>query len=67
MPEIVDCHEVKRLLQEGAQLVDVLPKSVFEEKHLPAALNIPLTKLDRKSSGALDPGKPVIVYCYNHE
>lgn len=63
----IDLEQAKTLLQKGAQLVDVLPSRVYDAKHLPGAINIPLTKLNRESAGDLRPDEPVIVYCHNHE
>jgi rhodanese-related sulfurtransferase len=60
--------EVQRLLsEEGAQLVEVLPTDEFEEEHLPGAISIPLTQLDRKTTRQLEPERPVIVYCYDYQ
>ena len=42
MPTAVDRDEVQRLLDEGAQLVEVLRAEEYSEEHLPGALNIPL-------------------------
>jgi rhodanese-related sulfurtransferase len=41
--------ELKRLLDEGAQLVEVLPAAEYAEEHLPRAINIPLKELDATS------------------
>ena len=65
MPRPIDRDEVQRLLAEGAQLVEVLPHSEFEEEHLPGAINIPLKKLDALAPERLAPDRPVIVYCYD--
>jgi rhodanese-related sulfurtransferase len=62
----VDREEVKRLLAEGAQLVEVLPSEEYEEEHLPGAVNIPLKSLDRERAAVLERGRPVIVYCYDY-
>ena len=61
----IDRDEVQRLLAAGAQLVEVLPPAEYEEEHLPGAINIPLKQLDRETTGQLDRGRPVIVYCYD--
>jgi rhodanese-related sulfurtransferase len=55
-----------RLLKQGAQLVDVLPREEYEETHLRGAINIPLKELDRKSTASLDRAAPVIVYCHDY-
>jgi rhodanese-related sulfurtransferase len=66
MPVSIERDEVRRLvLEEGAQLVEVLPAAEFADEHLPRAINIPLKQLDRKTTGQLDRVTPVIVYCYD--
>lgn len=67
MPTWIDRDEVKRLLAEGAQLVEVLPSAEFEEEHLPGAINIPLKELDRETTRQLERGRPVIVYCHDYQ
>jgi rhodanese-related sulfurtransferase len=42
MPHSTDLAELTRLLDRGAQLVDVLAPSEYADEHLPAAVNIPL-------------------------
>ena len=46
--QVFAVSEVKQLLEQGAQLVDVLGEEEFAHSHLPGAINIPL-KRDRKS------------------
>jgi rhodanese-related sulfurtransferase len=57
--------ELRQLLDEGAQLVEVLPREEYEEEHLPGAINLPLKELDGETASILDRGKPVIVYCWD--
>jgi len=66
MPQEIDRDEVRRLLDEGAQLVDVLPPAEYQEDHLPGALNLPLRRIEREARAVLDPLRPVIVYCWDH-
>ena len=63
--EIHDLEEVQALLDRGAQLVDVLGPEEFAEDHLPGAINIPLRKIDTEALRRLDPGRPVLVYCWD--
>ena len=65
MPRAADLDEVRRLLDKGAQLVEVLPPAEYAEEHLPGAINIPLKQLDRDSADQLDRSRPIIVYCYD--
>ncbi len=68
MPTAIFRDEVRRLVQEeGAQLVDVLPREEYEDEHLPRAINIPLKELDRKTIARLNRDAPVIVYCHDYQ
>lgn len=67
MPIQIERGEVQRLRSTGAPLVEVLPATEYEDKHLPGAINIPLERLDRQTTAMLQPGQPVIVYCYDHQ
>ena len=62
MPTSIDRDDVQRLIGEGAQLVEVLPPEMYEEMHLPGAINIPLKSLNRETTAGLERGQPVIVY-----
>ena len=66
MFERIDYQELHRLLDEGAQLVEVLPAEEYAEEHLPGAINIPLKQLDADSAAQLDKSRPVIVYCWDY-
>lgn len=61
--QVFSVPDVKRLLAEGAQLVDVLGEDEFEHDHLPGAINIPLKRLDASTTAGLDRDRPVLVYC----
>lgn len=65
MPRSIDRDEVRRLVQEGATLVEVLPVKEYEEDHLPGAVNLPLRRLETEAVTLLDPTRPVIVYCWD--
>ncbi len=67
MPGFVGRDEVLRLLEEGAELVEVLPREEYEEEHLPGAINIPLKELDREATAGLRRDVPVIVYCHDYQ
>jgi rhodanese-related sulfurtransferase len=68
---VVDVHrpasrqEVERLLRDGAQVVEVLQRSEYDERHLPGAVSIPLWELAERAPKELDPSRPVVVYCYD--
>jgi rhodanese-related sulfurtransferase len=61
--QVFSVSEVKQLLDQGAQLVDVLGEDEFEHDHLPGAINIPLKRLDASTVARLDRDRPVLVYC----
>ena len=67
MPTAIFSDEARKLLEEGAQLVEVLPHEPYEEEHLPGAINIPLKELDRKTTARLRREEPVIVYCHDYQ
>ena len=65
MPTQLGREDVQRLVAEGAQLVEVLPREEFDGQHLPGAIHLPLRKIDAGARAALDPERPVIVYCWD--
>jgi rhodanese-related sulfurtransferase len=65
MPQAIRRHELQRLLEEGAQLVEVLPADDYEEEHLPRAINIPLRRIDGGAHERLDRTRAVVVYCWD--
>jgi phage shock protein E len=65
VPADIDREGLKRLLEQGAQLVEVLPRDEFEDEHLPGALNIPLRRIDAEGPARLDRSRPVVVYCWD--
>jgi rhodanese-related sulfurtransferase len=65
MPAEIGREQVRRLLQSGAQLIDVLPAKEYRREHLAGAIDIPLTTLDREATARLDRDRPVVVYCYD--
>ena len=67
MPAPIERDQVQRLLELGAQLVEVLPQAEYEDEHLPGAINIPLKTLDRETARQLDRDRPVIAYCYDYQ
>jgi rhodanese-related sulfurtransferase len=65
MPTPLTRRELVELVAGGAQLVEVLPEAEYLEEHLPGAINLPLRQLTADIAGRLDPGRPVIVYCWD--
>jgi len=66
MPVSIGRDEVQLLVDDGAQLVEVLPREEHRLAHLPGAISLPLKELDRKTAACLEGTRPVIVYCADH-
>jgi rhodanese-related sulfurtransferase len=65
MPREIDRNDVRRLMREGTQVVEVLPRKEFEDDHLPGAISLPLRSLETEAKEKLDPARPVLVYCWD--
>jgi len=63
MVQEVDREGVHRLMQQGAQVIDVLPAQEYGEDHLPGAVNLPIRRIEAEARRVLDPGRPIVVYC----
>jgi rhodanese-related sulfurtransferase len=61
----VDYPALRRLLDQGAQLIEVVPAQEYTEMHLPGAVNIPLKTLTATTTARLDRARLVIVYCWD--
>jgi len=63
-PEVreVDREEARRLLAEGAQLVDVRADHEWEAGHIAGASHLPLDELAQRA-GEIDRERPVVLYC----
>ncbi len=67
MPTPIDRDEVRRLLDNGGQLVEVLPEAEYEDEHLPGAINLPLKTLDAETARRLERERAVIAYCHDYQ
>jgi phage shock protein E len=65
MPREIRREEVRRLIDRGVQLVEVLPAKEYREDHLPGAINLPLRQLETGARSVLDASRPVVVYCWD--
>jgi rhodanese-related sulfurtransferase len=63
MPRQVDLEGMRQLMNQGAQVVDVLPAREYGEDHLPGAVNLPLRRIETEARRVLDPDRPIVVYC----
>ena len=67
MPTGIVRDDLHKLLENGAQLVDVLPRKEYEEEPLPGAISLPLKELNRETATRLRRDMPVIVYCHDYQ
>ena len=65
MPGEIRRDEVRKLLDLGAQLVEVLPSPEYEEDHLPGAIHLPLRLIEARATEVLGRNRAVIVYCWD--
>ena len=63
--ELHGWRAVRKLIDRGAQLVEVLPREDFVEDHLRGSINLPLREIDADGARRLDRGRPVVVYCWD--
>jgi len=63
MTQEVDREGVRRLMEQGAQIIDVLPAQEYGEDHLPGAINLPIRRIEAEANRVLDPSRPIVVYC----
>ena len=58
----VSREEAQRLIDEGAQLIDVRADHEWQAGHLPGATHVPLDELPERT-GEIDKERPVLLYC----
>jgi rhodanese-related sulfurtransferase len=63
MPKSAYREDVRRLIEEGAQVVEVLPPEEYGAYHIKGAINLPLEQLNAQSAAQLDPERSIVVYC----
>ena len=56
-----------RLHGQGAQFVEVIGRSEYDEEHIPGAVHVPLRRLDERAPALLDRARPVVVYCFDYQ
>jgi rhodanese-related sulfurtransferase len=58
----VSREEAQKLIDDGAQLIDVRVDHEWEAGHLPGATHLPLAELNERT-GEIDKDRPVVLYC----
>lgn len=61
-PREVDREEARKLIDEGAQLIDVRADHEWEAGRIAGAKHLPLPELPQRT-GEIDQDKPVVIYC----
>jgi rhodanese-related sulfurtransferase len=61
MPE-VSAAEAKKIIDSGAQLIDVRTDGEFEAGHIPGARHVPVADIQRRA-GEFDNSQAVVIYC----
>jgi rhodanese-related sulfurtransferase len=61
-PREVSLEEARKMLDEGAQLIDVRADHEWNAGHIGGAKHVPLPELPRRT-GEIDQDRPVVVYC----
>jgi len=58
----IDRATLRSLMDEGALVLDVLPKREYDSGHIPGAINLPLRQLDADAVAGFERDIPVVVY-----
>ncbi len=61
-PREISRDEAQKLIENGAQLVDVRADHEWEAGRIAGATHVPLAELAERT-GEIDPERPVILYC----
>jgi hypothetical protein len=61
----VDALLARELMASGITVIDVLPTTVYQQEHLPAARNLPLETFDAAQAADLNRTAPLLVYCFD--
>jgi len=56
---------LRRLADPDLVLLDVLPRRVYEQGHLPGARCLPLEEVPARAGELIEEGDLVVVYCVN--
>ncbi len=65
MPISANRADVRRLVDEGATLVEVLESKQYRAAHLPGAVHVPAWELTAERAASFDRTKPIVVYCFD--
>lgn len=60
---MIDTIHHRKLVSDGALLLDVRTPSEFSEQHVPHALNVPVQELPHRIHELGPTTRPIVVYC----
>lgn len=58
----IHCDEIRELVENGGQLIDVRSNHEFSQGALKNAVNMPIESIPH-AAGSIDKSKPVMLYC----
>ena len=61
-PREIDVHELARLIENGARVIDVREANEYAEGHVPGAVLVPLSELEARVD-SVPADEPVMVIC----
>jgi rhodanese-related sulfurtransferase len=61
----VDALDAQQMIGDGVALIDALPAEVFQQEHLPGAVNIPLATFEPTRLETYDRAAELLVYCFD--
>ncbi len=59
----VSPEQARKLVADGAKLIDVRTRGEFASGHVAGAVNIPLSEIGRAATDLAKDGKPLVLYC----
>lgn len=66
MVTFIGTGKARSLLKAGVSVLDVLPATSFAQEHIAGSVNLPLAEIG-SAPARLDPARPLVVYCYDHQ
>jgi rhodanese-related sulfurtransferase len=62
--DVADVHAALSTTAPGFALVDSRSTAAWAQGHIPGALHLPTAEIAGRAAGLLDPGVPVVTYCW---
>ena len=67
-PQDISTEQLQAMIASGQEfaLINVLPKIIYDSKHLPGSINYPIGKLEQLSDLPFPRNIPLVFYCMGH-